>query len=1389
MLQYKLLCSIIQLSLLYAQSEIPAQAVTLLDRKSYVEYKFIEWNYEVDGSQLTVPIRFRTRSINGRLMTLSAYGTKESIFTLSATINNTAMVVDLIVGQRKMITETTKHLSAVNNGMEYSLSIQLNLERKMLKMIYGMGVVDWHEFTDSIEIENRTLLAMTVGSSGTVSSQQLHLKLLEVRVVEGVDGVIGCVAILGLTVGDRFVFELEERRRSENGTCVDLFHTAVCNCRGTYRSGKRCDRAMRTLNVSWDQYISYRISDDESQPNIISIEFKTDVKEGLIIHGTISSLETGKPIGELKVALIYGQLQLTVANRAEISFDNITLDSDRFNQILLEFEYSTSTIRITLNGNAKSVNLNTSDKDYHFRFDNELFFCAGDIEVGLSGCLRGIYVDYFDVIEGYARGSTKVDANAKLRSCSRSGIIDVVAEGAKILPLSSDEEVLVNGIAEEQEYDVGVDYSREHVTSEIEQHHDEQRKGEENFKLIKNSVKCTKEDGMLACSCREGFVGPLCQFSLFPWNCDEIYRNGNTISGTYVIDPDGPGPLPETYAYCERGKTVVPHNMPNNTVIHNKDLGDIHMIVNYKLFNDELLRSLKRNSVSCSQTVLYSCSAAPLRFDKMKTWFTSIANEFFRGFGIDGTCACQSNKCKKCNCDDGGVASDYGILTGDQVPVRGIYRLTDTSVDDDKGDMTLGPLVCVGSAGQSDAYTMTIREQFASTGIGTWSGSTLSFEFRTYLQSATLLASNDARITIAMNERTFRLEIKNQINLTLISQSRKNDGHWHRIIVHIRDGSVRFSVDDTVATTAIKRHSFSNAYLSIGGGRNGFLGCIRQILLNGTLQEVRHTLRSKCINKCESHHCPEESRCEEDFASDTVRCVCKNTIVHSGHLCQNNIVQPPVSPITDDSATFNRPYVLLFVAGVPTEVHFGKLEPIYRSTTPNLLGCMRSLIIGKTLIDMRDRHYWSNYPAKSNSINFGCKMGCSKIENLCKNDGRCLVRWSATRRTENNVSCNCARTSYYGKYCDEEDGAHFTGSSILILNAVEIFEKVIFDWQKIDDEIFSFAFSTTKSTKFTRPQALATIHFKHNKTLQVTLCKNGSMNIDITSSNATLVHTFPHNYNDGYRHYFHSTFRGGKSLQVAIDSSKYDILSDLAAALSLTYAIKFSFGGPFVTNSLDTIGDDKKAVKDNYTGCLSNVEIDINVARINLRPILYLRKSEFEFAESVKIIAIPNTVEAPHWDSPFIIEPYQRLDDDSVNVSETEIFEFQQTPAVKNDFDLPEPDQQLDTVPPNRNADDNAQSTKLRNAPSTAEAVLVTVQQPARNSIVGDDSDCDCDDDMLMNCRVDDDLPANQQNLSAKASPQSSAFKASSSPPKSLHCKPSSAKKGTLISVPSHQSY
>ncbi|CAG9540646.1 unnamed protein product [Cercopithifilaria johnstoni] len=123
-------------------------------------------------------------------------------------------------------------------------------------------------------------------------------------------------------------------------------------------------------------------------------------------------------------------------------------------------------------------------------------------------------------------------------------------------------------------------------------------------------------------------------------------------------------------------------------------------------------------------------------------------------------------------------------------------------------------------------------------------------------------------------------------------------------------------------------------------------------------------------------------------------------------------------------------------------------------------------------------------------------------------------------------------------------------------------------------------------------------------------------------------------------------------------------------------------------------------------------------------------------------------------------------------------FADKQTHVIKNDFTLPEPDQQLDVVPPNRNTD-KLQSSKAGNS-STME-VEVIIQQPPSNSRADDNNDDDSDDDCfnvtLMNYKTQNCLLSNNENLSSlnrNLSPRSFTFKRSDStaPPESPLYKP-----------------
>ncbi|VDK27144.1 unnamed protein product [Gongylonema pulchrum] len=395
----------------------------------------------------------------------------------------------------------------------------------------------------------------------------------------------------------------------------------------------------------------------------------------------------------------------------------------------------------------------------------------------------------------------------------------------------------------------------------------------------------------------------------------------------------------------------------------------------------------------------------------------------------------------------------------------------------------------------------------------------------------------------------------------------------------------------------------------------------------------------------------------------------------------DDVVEPPVSPLGVENSEQTRDYVLVFAGGVPTANYFGSLDPIYQSNVPNLLGCLRGLMLGTQLLDMRNRSFWSHYQTETDMIIAGCETGCHKIENLCKNGGHCAVQWTKSYIID-EASCNCARTSYYGEFCDQDSGAYFMGKTLLVFNAGEIFEKVIYDWSQIGEHTFNFAFSTTADWDISKSQVLATVHFEFNRIMEIVLCKNGSLNVGITSTDTSYVFTFPYNYNDGYRHFFQSTFRSRKPLKIAIDSWEHVFPNEIVTGLSLAFATKFIFGGPVMAYDFEQEPVSKKMTHHNYTGCLSNIEIDMNVARMHFKPILYLRKPTLEFAQSAFIVGdtpqfgacnaflIPGSIPcdgAGHEHLPLI-------PDDKTS----EIIKSTDPPyKIKDEYILPEPDHHL----------------------------------------------------------------------------------------------------------------
>ncbi|KAK6037631.1 hypothetical protein COOONC_24864, partial [Cooperia oncophora] len=101
--------------------------------------------------------------------------------------------------------------------------------------------------------------------------------------------------------------------------------------------------------------------------------------------------------------------------------------------------------------------------------------------------------------------------------------------------------------------------------------------------------------------------------ALDPRTCAEAHTFHAISSGPTHLDVDGSRSLYGSVAVCSNGTTIIPHDMPNETVIRSSDdPTDAMFIISYRDFTSEKLAKLIQSSGSCRQQVYYVCSHAAL---------------------------------------------------------------------------------------------------------------------------------------------------------------------------------------------------------------------------------------------------------------------------------------------------------------------------------------------------------------------------------------------------------------------------------------------------------------------------------------------------------------------------------------------------------------------------------------------------------------------------------------------------------------------------------------------------------------------------------------------------------------------------------------------------------
>ena len=202
-------------------------------------------------------------------------------------------------------------------------------------------------------------------------------------------------------------------------------------------------------------------------------------------------------------------------------------------------------------------------------------------------------------------------------------------------------------------------------------------------------------------------------------SCSVIRKYVSSVSGNYVIDPDGEGGHAPFTVFCDMtdesgvGVTVIGHDSESRTHVNGySGKGSYSSDIHYIGASLSQLASLTRVSSHCEQFIKYECYGSVLLYRYYSIspygWWVSrdsVKMTYWGGASINGKCACgMTNSCTVsrygCNCDknDNVWREDSGLLTDKtKLPVKQL-RFGDASGSRQEGYHTLGKLKCYGTA-------------------------------------------------------------------------------------------------------------------------------------------------------------------------------------------------------------------------------------------------------------------------------------------------------------------------------------------------------------------------------------------------------------------------------------------------------------------------------------------------------------------------------------------------------------------------------------------------------------------------------------------------------------------------------------------------------------------
>lgn len=121
-----------------------------------------------------------------------------------------------------------------------------------------------------------------------------------------------------------------------------------------------------------------------------------------------------------------------------------------------------------------------------------------------------------------------------------------------------------------------------------------------------------------------------------------------------------------------------------------------------------------------------------------------------------------------------------------------------------------------------------------------------------------------------------------------------------------------------------------------------------------------------------------------------------------------------------------------FIALPPhTQFFIGGVDPIVNHSLPPFIGCISGLVIDGKPFDLENLLKKNEtYLTIKGDITPKCSRKCD--QKPCENNGKC--REDIREKLLKGVSCSCEKTSYRGRFCEQDVGVRFDGSSVLLYN-------------------------------------------------------------------------------------------------------------------------------------------------------------------------------------------------------------------------------------------------------------------------------------------------------------------------------------------------------------------